>query len=667
MKRHFRLLGLAAALCLLLAAGAALADGEAMGLIDPGRITYTNQTYGLIAELDKSTPGEVTLRVDSDNTDWSKVVTGTGAQEELSVSFEVAAPDGAKYYSSGGWSTTEEEWNALPPEEKGQYANFDEYLQDKLTTPNRSIPDNNKISLDLFYGTYVQSKRQVAANALRTNVHTYAICWDMGGGTFQYERISVFASHSNPASNAMKNLRPNFAADIIPDSSQGVSADVTSTSVNYVVEEDAAVTELITRVKVPDGAYTYRWVGGGRSFFDLVNDDSHVSLSSDSAETHTDHYVLYWYRDGAATDLLGCQCLVINVKRLGSTPAVAKLTRITPLKAGWDVYAEMDPVLHQATRLEARKNGVEGWFNFAPKNSRGMMMGDLSQAHWWLRLRVPQGAKYLADSPAPRGNTLFSPVSEEELGQTLEQAVLERDDWIELEDGREWFIYDQSLVFFEAYRDDRITIYHPYPSTDEGQGEARLLTWYDREGDAIYLEGDKYAGQWYIVTGNELETIQSRPLKDKPGRHPVDCPTIVDPDTRHEQWMLESCYALQSGLDAYQVELHLLDENGEMVQPDGKKEFYLPYPDGMSYEANATWRLRHYNDDYTAYTYVDVTATEAGLRFESDSLSPFVLLWDGSESTAPKTGDGTPLYLLSGLLVVSAALLLTALRRRKRA
>ena len=118
------------------------------------------------------------------------------------------------------------------------------------------------------------------------------------------------------------------------------------------------------------------------------------------------------------------------------------------------------------------------------------------------------------------------------------------------------------------------------------------------------------------------------------------------------------------------MNLTLLDETGEEAELEAGNSnvFYLPYPEGMSYKSGVTWTLLHYLDDeYNECEPFKVTATEHGLRFETNSLSPFVLLWDlpADIPNVPKTGDHTLLALYVALLALSFTVAATLLHRRK--
>jgi hypothetical protein len=92
------------------------------------------------------------------------------------------------------------------------------------------------------------------------------------------------------------------------------------------------------------------------------------------------------------------------------------------------------------------------------------------------------------------------------------------------------------------------------------------------------------------------------------------------------------------------------------VTPDGKVDVYWPYPDGITYETagNYTFKIAHYKglereymkgDDALKASEIEllegenVEATPYGLKFETDSFSPYTLLWKENPSEEPKTED----------------------------
>lgn len=162
--------------------------------------------------------------------------------------------------------------------------------------------------------------------------------------------------------------------------------------------------------------------------------------------------------------------------------------------------------------------------------------------------------------------------------------------------------------------------------------------------------------------------------------------------------------------------LDLVDANNGNVwlTPSEKVTIYWPYPDGT--DANTTFKLVHFKDLDREMNLEDVAAeiesaeietltvtTDAyGISFQTDSFSPYVLLWDNSQSTTvvgtptpdehpdiaeaiangtwgqptptpapaviPQTSDDMPITLLIGAAGIAAAgiVVLVILRKRKR-
>ncbi len=120
----------------------------------------------------------------------------------------------------------------------------------------------------------------------------------------------------------------------------------------------------------------------------------------------------------------------------------------------------------------------------------------------------------------------------------------------------------------------------------------------------------------------------------------------------------------QVGDRAIHYDLHIEDDRGITYSLSESTPFYIPYPAGLSYtDQNIIYQLYHFREDYGNCTLIPVEATPYGLRFTEDHLSPFVLQWDDSQpddspdTEIPKTGDHTPIAILTGLLLLSLLLL----------
>lgn len=164
---------------------------------------------------------------------------------------------------------------------------------------------------------------------------------------------------------------------------------------------------------------------------------------------------------------------------------------------------------------------------------------------------------------------------------------------------------------------------------------------------------------WYTHTGG-MESTFVVPVADleliKGNPHYGTYPMFKGPNGHKDEWinwklMVTTYY--QVGTNSRHYELKLVDENLLPVDPQYMVTIYLPYRDGLTYEIATSkhFQLRHYterlyegsNEDgggehHLSGTPVEVTATEYGLMYETDSFSPFIVSWQD----APVVDDPTP-------------------------
>jgi uncharacterized repeat protein (TIGR02543 family) len=97
-----------------------------------------------------------------------------------------------------------------------------------------------------------------------------------------------------------------------------------------------------------------------------------------------------------------------------------------------------------------------------------------------------------------------------------------------------------------------------------------------------------------------------------------------------------------------------VNDGNAVLSTDGSVTVYWPYPEGVSYEdaADYDFALVHYTnmnrEGYSSLTEtgveakaVEVEATEYGLKFETESFSPFTLMWKQKETQTSEPGKGS--------------------------
>lgn len=655
-------------LCLLLTAGAMAEVNNRLVLVDQPDGLVLLEPNGFTAELAEdfsagatgSTENviftTVTLNIDVDNTDWNKLVTDGGL----------------------GDSNLRVRWSLTPPGEEYQKA----YFWDEYTVPYWNVSWDYNDDFDYQFAEELEGSRQLNygmgfATYLRQDERVTFTTEP----SFQYIMVRWYKSETEYVtdiiklvcvpSSGMKQVTPSYVEKIEADTGDMIlsAKKVENYEIKYRVSE--GLTTLNTKIKAPADAVscTYQdtttMVEGGW-----------ISLSTPADKTGTNHYVLNWTKQDGSTLT---QALVITVSVKGSKPTVAapekdeKLYAFEALADGTTMDFRLNALADSLMTVEKNKDNVTGWMNIKLKNTAGIptvAWTDLEKTAYEIELPVPEGAVKVVALQLPQN--IFEPIDDDIYNQFMARTD-EPDNYGAVSvAGQSRYVMEGGILKNMTPGDKRIAVYAPYITADEDRGEVWVFYFYDEEG----ARSDQ--GLYAIVTVSELGTLHTTDVileADLPDGA-VEYPLLVS--SNYEGWQLQTEYNIQSGNQAVQMDLTLLDEEGEVakLEEQNSNVFYLPYPEGMSYESGATWTLRHYLDDeYTTYELLTVTATEHGLRFETDSLSPFVLLWDTpvEESpipdttvapTVPQTGDNTPLALYAALLAISLAAAVALLRRK---
>ena len=231
-------------------------------------------------------------------------------------------------------------------------------------------------------------------------------------------------------------------------------------------------------------------------------------------------------------------------------------------------------------------------------------------------------------------------------------------------------VYDQPL--FRTVQVKGVLVYLPEGITARYGGYVRVISWYDDVNAAA-----PRLVEHMTITHDEFgETVRNEVVNSEQSiGGAVEEVTAVSENA----WELVIRHDLQSGENAIHYDLQMEDARHVSYSLNGDTVFYIPYPDGYSYEdENVTYQLYHYDDSYQSYTVVELVPTPYGLRFVEDHLSPFVLTWNGEplggatpeptevpEIDLPQTGDQTHLEWLVCVLVAAVAVLVVVIWRKR--
>lgn len=635
-------------LCLLLTAGA-MADEDRIQMTSKNsNLTATTTVTRTTEDGGKIIRTTLNVQINESSTNWNDLITSEGLPDgNLKINFALTPPTGYTHYESSGEQ----------PVDVG-----DEYFSG--FSNSEGISGGSTIRLGVPYGRYLRDNETFTYEC-EPNHKYMNVRWYKSDGTYITEYITFSVT---PSTGSIK-VKPTYPSDneIQPSVAGGeiLSADMREDNreISYLCQPSADVT---TRVMAPAGAVKCKNNVDETEW--TVDSTRYITIHSDTSVTNTKHYALKWLdNDGKS---VGKACaFIIQTKVKGSKPGITAITNeFTPLLSKHHASFGLNAAAQQIMKLDQINHGDWLELNITLKGEPSPIWKDLSQAGWKVEVELPRNVVAVKDSLGLPEDIYASLGKEDDF---LNQFFANAESVEAKKLSSSHYVYTEGILK-KMIDDGRIAVYAPYISQDDDQGMARVFLFCDQDGNIIPLEEDSNKSAYYvIVTVNNLGTLETYGVDEADIHGQLTQPTFVNFVAK--PWKLQSKYAVQCGNRAYQVELTMLDENDNPVQfeENGKQVFYLPYPEGMSYESGATWTLRHYLDDnYTEYELLNVTATEYGLRFETDSLSPFVLLWDtpveaavSNTANLPKTGDNTPLALYATLLVLTAAA--AVLLRRK--
>ena len=181
-------------------------------------------------------------------------------------------------------------------------------------------------------------------------------------------------------------------------------------------------------------------------------------------------------------------------------------------------------------------------------------------------------------------------------------------------------------------------------------GGQSVIYWYK---DAEAAENDRSNPMMieYVADTTDVICVTSRTeivdSEDKLTNMPVDNVTCVRSGYGGRDWHLVVRRYPQRGDNACHWELYLENECGDYEPLTEESVIYMPYPNGHAYSEEegcavdkagnlCSYEIYHYNSEYSDCESLVGEHTPYGIRFNVDSLSPFVLDWGNFE------GDLTP-------------------------
>lgn len=605
--------------------------------------------------------GKVTVYVDDEKTNWTEVLMKSASREIIDVSLTLLPPDGMTKATKENFGSEDE--FTLPAIEQGVvpvwFAEYDE------TYPLENPPqiEGSAVFVKIIFGTptYVEPENATGAGTL--------ICWENAAGLRQYEYVQWEIIHSD---SKMREVEmPVLTTTMLSTVPAGLSPYGTTTieqgGVTCIIDDFSKFNTLPIIIKAPNGATGARVYSDNESFeepLSVSNGTVRLNITANSHPTFSfnkriepvqlDYTIVFVSGEEPEEELIDFGFVTI-----------------------WLLAKEQTPYIyynHPQGATPVDENRLTLWQGERQISNATVYRKGYGQVHLTkssLDFSVKNGGNIRLNIDAPAGAGAYA------LNASGSDFIYQTD-WIldaskdkrQLPSNKSVTLHDQPL--FRAVPAERVLVYLPDGNSARYGGYVYVISWYTDMSAA-----EPFMIEYISLTQDEFREIVRNDVKQDEAQitEPVTEVTAIS----ENDWQLIVCHDPQNGENAVHYDLHMEDARCVTHTLDGETVFYIPYPDGYSYEdTDIEYRLYHYSDNYRDYedlSYTTLEPTENGLRFVEDHLSPFVLLWDdpaqdsteSEPSTAdlPKTGDSAPVEWLIGMMLVSL-MTLAYMARRKR-
>lgn len=341
-----------------------------------------------------------------------------------------------------------------------------------------------------------------------------------------------------------------------------------------------------------------------------------------------------------------------TVRWLDADNKIIKTERITisncPTGAGvpWQNYwAPMD-----SGRIEVRDPRLTSFFSYddgkllfkVDNNNAGALNADilneLSQNELIYEITPPKGAKFfrMSGQHSPLYDSFFADSTKEWLEkQPSENCVFD-------ENGAAKPYYYSFGKLFNRTQVEGVYVY-TVNNTQVTFADIVIIQWYNEDENLIKGE------YFYLVKNPYVRTVETDALSTDP-KAPVTNPTLVASGSKGNEILraeipIQKAVNPNSNTKYLYMKLKYIDKTtGLEVKPGAAgAEVYLAYPDGMTYDnfKDYTVKLTHYTDEnHVKHENVELEATLIGLKFKTDSFSPFLLEWTPKGSSSSSSSSG---------------------------
>ena len=470
---------------------------------------------------------------------------------------------------------------------------------------------------------------------------SWLIKWQDNEGNDHFHRVTFdvtvsFSGHGIKLTNASPaNDRVKF------DTQAGANGSYSDGTVRYMLKgteggfqyDTNGMGKTTTRLVRPSGNATKATVNGKNVNISETDNAIQLTVDARNDQSMTEAFTVCWLDEGGNT---------------------VKTERITisncPTGAGVPRQNYWAPIDRDSINVQDRD--LISFFSYDKDNGKLLFKVDenkagaldvdkvdkLSQNELIYEITPPKEAKYfkMSGQHSPLYDTYFAESTKQWLDST-ELKDLEKEENGEL---KPYYCFFDEL--FNRTKVEGVYVY-TVNNTEVTFADIVIFQWYNE--DEKLIKGEYF----YLVKNPYVRTVETDALSTDP-KAPVTNPTLVASDSKGNE-VLRAEIPLQEDVDQnsntkYQyIKLTYIDENtGLEVEPGTEGAVvYLAYPDGMTYEQaqGYTFKLYHYTDEnHVTHEEMKLEATPYGLKFKTNSFSPFLLEWTPAASSPSHNESG---------------------------
>lgn len=419
---------------------------------------------------------------------------------------------------------------------------------------------------------------------------------------------------------------------VIFDGQAGVKGSYSDGTVRYMLGEGfnyVSNTTTTTKLIHPSTDATRATVNGKE--VNIVDNAIELTVEARENQSMTESFTVCW---------------------LDADNKIIKTERITisncPTGAGvpWQNYwAPID-----SKRINVQDKNLTSFFSydnngkllFNVDNNAGSLNADklneLSQNDLIYEITPPEGAAYfkMSGQHSPLYDTYFADSTKQWLEkQPFENCVFD-------ENGAAKPYYYSFGKLFNRTQVEGVYVY-TVNNTQVTFADIVIIQWYNEDENLIKGE------YFYLVKNPYVRTVETDALSTDP-KAPVTNPTLVASGSKGNEILraeipIQKAVNPNSNTKYLYMKLKYIDETtGLEVEPGAAgAEVYLAYPEGMNYYnfKAYTVKLTHYTDEnHVKHENVTLEATLIGLKFKTDSFSPFLLEWTPKGSSSSSSSSG---------------------------